>query len=80
MNKICKFAIEDIKDKDGIYNEEKLIKTLRKLSKRNKGSNNRNKQRLKVNKWHKKIANCRIDFLQKLSTTIINNYSLLMFF
>ena len=27
MNKICKFAIEDIKDKDGIYNEEKLIKS-----------------------------------------------------
>ena len=29
MNKICKFAIEDIKDKDGIYNEEKLIKSCR---------------------------------------------------
>ena len=50
--------------------EEKLIKSQRKLSKRKKGSNNRNKQRLKVNKWHKKIANCRIDFLQKLSTKV----------
>ena len=27
MNKICKFAIEDIKDKDGVYNEEKLIES-----------------------------------------------------
>ena len=57
--------------------EEKLIKTQRKLSKRKKGSNNRNKQRLKVNKWHKKIANCRIDFLQKLSTKLIRDYDII---
>ena len=53
--------------------EKQLIKSQRKLSKRKKGSNNRNKQRLKVNKWHKKITNCRIDFLQKLSTKLIRN-------
>lgn len=52
--------------------ESKLIKSQRKLSKRKKGSNNRNKQRLKVNKWHKKIYNCRIDFLQKLTTELID--------
>ena len=57
--------------------EEKLIKTQRKLSKRKKGSNNRNKQRLKVNKWHKKIANCRMDFLQKLSTKLIRDYDII---
>ena len=57
--------------------EEKLIKSQRKLSKRKKGSNNRNKQRLKVNKWHKKIANCRIDFLQKLSTKLIRDYDII---
>ena len=57
--------------------EEKLIKTQRKLSKRKKGSNNRNKQRLKVNKWHKKIANFRIDFLQKLSTKLIRDYDII---
>ena len=57
--------------------EEKLIKTQRKLSKRKKGSNNRNKQRLKVNKWHKKIANSRIDFLQKLSTKLIRDYDII---
>ena len=27
MNKICKFAIEDIKDKDGVYNEAKLVES-----------------------------------------------------
>jgi len=57
--------------------EEQLIKSQRKLSKRKKGSNNRNKQRLKVNKWHKKITNCRIDFLQKLSTKLIRNYDII---
>lgn len=57
--------------------EQNLIKSQRKLSKREKGSNNRNKQRLKVNKWHKKIANCRIDFLQKLSTKLIRNYDII---
>lgn len=57
--------------------EERLIKAQRKLSKRKKGSNNRNKQRLKVNKWHKKITNCRIDFLQKLSTQLIKDYDII---
>ena len=57
--------------------EEQLIKSQRKLSKRKKDSNNRNKQRLKVNKWHKKITNCRIDFLQKLSTELIRNYDII---
>ena len=57
--------------------EEKLIKAQKKLSKRKKGSNNRNKQRLKVNKWHKKIHNCRIDFLQKLSTKLIRDYDII---
>ena len=57
--------------------EQKLIKAQRKLSKRKKGSNNRNKQRLKVNKWHKKITNCRIDFLQKLSTKLIKDYDII---
>lgn len=57
--------------------EERLIKTQRKLSKTKKGSNNKNKQRLKVNKWHKKITNCRIDFLQKLSTRLIKDYDII---
>ena len=56
--------------------EQKLIKAQRKLSKRKKDSNNRNKQRLKVNKWHKKITNSRLDFLQKLSTRLIKDYDI----
>lgn len=50
------------------------LKILQKrLSKKEKGSNNRNKARIKVAKQHEKIANIRKDFLQKLSTQIIND-------
>jgi putative transposase len=57
--------------------EDKMIKSQRKLSKRKKGSNNRNKQRLKVNKYHKKIYNSRLDFLHKLSSKLINDYDII---
>ena len=50
------------------------LKVLQKrLSKKVKGSNNRNKARIKVAKQYEKIANIRKDFLQKLSTQIIND-------
>lgn len=57
--------------------EEKLIRAQRNLSKRKKDSKNRERQRLKVNKWHKKIANSRYDFLQKLSTLLIKTYDII---
>ena len=46
---------------------KKLKKQQRQLSKKTKGSNNRNKQRIKVAKIHEKITNCRKDFHHKLS-------------
>lgn len=57
--------------------ENKVIKSQQILSKRKIGSKNRNKQRLRVNKYYKKIYNCRIDFLQKLSTKLINDYDII---
>ena len=42
------------------------------LSRPQKGSNNRNKARLKVAKVHRKITNGREDFLQKLSRRIVD--------
>ena len=52
---------------------EKRLKKLQKdLSRKEKGSSNRHKARLKVAKLHEKIANQRKDFLQQLSTKIIN--------
>lgn len=49
----------------------KLIREQRKLSRKEKGSSNRNKQRLKVALVHEKITNQRNDFLQKQSTILI---------
>jgi len=51
---------------------EKRLKKLQKdLSRKTKGSKNRNKARLKVAKLHEKIANQRKDFLHKVSTQLI---------
>ena len=49
----------------------KLIREQRKLSRKKKDSNNRNKQRVKVALVHEKITNQRNDFLQKQSTMLI---------
>ena len=49
----------------------KLIREQRKLSRKQKGSNNRNKQRVKVALVYEKITNQRNDFLQKESTMLI---------
>ncbi|MDK0572835.1 IS200/IS605 family element RNA-guided endonuclease TnpB [Clostridium perfringens] len=51
--------------------EKRLIKLQRNLSRKQKGSNNRYKARLKVAKLHDKIANQRKDFLHKLSIKLI---------
>lgn len=50
---------------------KKLIREQRKLSRKVPGSNNRNKQRLKVALVHERITNQRNDFLQKTSTALI---------
>ncbi len=54
--------------------EDKLAKEQRRLSKKQKGSKNRFKQRMKVRKIHTKIKNIRQDFLHKTSYSIIKNY------
>ncbi len=51
--------------------ERRLIKLQKDLSRKQKGSNNRNKARLKVAKLHERIANQRADFLHKLSIKLI---------
>ena len=49
----------------------KLVKLQRELSRKSKGSSNRNKARLKVARLQERIYNQRKDFLQKLSTKLI---------
>ena len=52
--------------------QNKLAREQRKLSLMKKGSNNRNKQRIKVARLHKIIENQRNDYLHKLSKSIID--------
>lgn len=54
--------------------EKKLKREQRKLSLMQKGSRNRDKQRIKVAKMHEKVANQRKDFLHKQSRQIANAY------
>lgn len=51
--------------------DKKLIKSQRVLSKKQKGSKNSNKQRLKVARLHQKRVNIMTDYYQKKSTQIV---------
>ena len=51
---------------------KRLEKLQRDLSRKQYGSNNWNKARIKVAKLHEKIKNQRTDYLQKVSTKLIN--------
>ena len=55
----------------------KLVILQRKLSRKPKGSSNRNKARIKVARLFEKISNQREDFLQKLSTMLIKKYDII---
>jgi putative transposase len=52
--------------------EIRLATLQKRLAKKKKGSNNREKAKLKVAKIHAKITDSRKDFLHKLSTRIVN--------
>ena len=52
--------------------QKKLAKEQRKLSRMEKGSSNRNKQRIKIARIHRYINNQRNDYLHKLSKKIID--------
>ena len=54
--------------------QKKLARLQRQLCRKEKGSNNSNKARLKVARLHKHTANQRLDFLHKKSTEITNQY------
>jgi len=51
--------------------EQKLKKKQRKLSSKQKGSKNKNKQRIRIARLHEKIYNTRLDFLHKLTTRLV---------
>ena len=71
-------------DEISIENPKYLQKSLnklailqRKLSRKSKGSSNRNKARIKVARLFEKISNQRENFLQKLSTMLIKEYDII---
>jgi putative transposase len=59
--------------------EKKLAKQQINLSRKKKGSNNRNKQRVNVAKVHRNIRNQRQDFTHKISRELVNAYDLIVF-
>ena len=54
--------------------ETKLAVSQKHLSRKKKGSNEYEKQRLKIAKLHEKISDCRMDYLHKCSHSLISNY------
>ena len=57
--------------------EKKLAILQRRLSRKPKGSRNREKARLRLAKQHEYIANCRQDYLQKLTTQLVRDYDII---
>ena len=68
-------VIENPKDLQKSLNKLAILQ--RRLSRKPKGSSNRNKARIKVAKLFEKISNQRKDFLQKLSTMLIKEYDII---
>ena len=56
--------------------EKRLSVLQRRLSKKCKGSKNREKAKLKVSRLYQKMANIRNDYLNKITTAITKRYSL----
>ena len=76
------FAItsDGIKYKNNRYTkkyEKQLKKAQQHLSRKQKGSNGFEKQKLKVAKIHEKISNTRQDVLHKMSKEIVSNYDII---
>jgi putative transposase len=57
--------------------QKKLVKLQRQLSRKTKGSQNRNKARIKVSRLHEKIFNQRNDNLHKVSTELVKRYDVI---
>ena len=75
----CFAAFSDGTMIEGVHSfrrhEELLAREQRKLSRKQRGSENWKKQKRKIAKLHHRIANVRSDFLHKLSTDISKNHA-----
>ena len=71
---------DGIKYKNNRYTKKysrELKKAQQHLSRKEKGSNGFEKQKLKVAKIHEKIASCRLDTLHKVSKGLVEDYDLI---
>jgi putative transposase len=59
--------------------EQKLAVAQRKLSRKKKGSSNRQKARIKVTRLHQKIQNHRDEFLHQVSRKLVDSADLIVF-
>ena len=66
-----------INPKSYLKSQKKLARLQRKLSRKPKDSNNREKARVKVAKLQEHIANQRNDFLHKMTTDLIRKYDVI---
>jgi putative transposase len=57
--------------------ERKLASAQKHLARKQKGSHGFEKQKLKVARIHKKLANCRRDYLHKCSHLLVKNYDVI---
>ena len=57
--------------------QRKLKRAQQHLSRKQHGSRQYEKQRLKVARIHEKIANCRVDNLHKVSTELVRQYDII---
>jgi len=70
---------ETIDNPRWINSNEKVLKKLHKrLSKKQKGSNNRYKAKLKLAKKHEKIKNKKLDFLHNITTKIVSENQIIV--
>jgi putative transposase len=80
---IVNFAVlSDGTTYEPVHSYRKAMKSLahaqRNLSKKEKGSHNRGKAKLKVQRKHKKVKDCRSDFLHKTSTEITKTHGIIV--
>ena len=66
-------------DNPGTYrkNQKKLARAQKKLSRKSKDSKNREKQRIKAAKIHKKIRNQRLDAIHKMTHELVAEYDVI---
>lgn len=60
-----------------VNSQQKLARLQRQLSRKTKGSRNKEKARIKVARLHERIANQRNDGLHKLSTQLVRSYDVI---